>query len=106
MAGAYVAPKAEKLRRLLDISNDDYGRSHKQVAESLAETVATATASQWAIAVGEPWKDDRGTDYVDVAFRFPDGRLDSRQMRFRGASELARSRLTTQLLDQLRRKLN
>jgi nicotinamide-nucleotide amidase len=106
MAGAYVAPKAEKLRRLLDIGDDDHGKSHKQEAESLAEAAATATASQWAIAIGEPWKDDRGTDYVDVAFRRPDGRIESRRMRFRGAGDVARSRLSTQLLDQLRRKLN
>ena len=106
MAGAYVAPKTEKLRLLLDIGDDDLGKSRKQEAEGLAEAVATATASQWAIAIGEPWKDDRGTDYVDVAFRRPDGWLESWQMRFRGTSELARARLTTQLLDQLRRKLN
>jgi nicotinamide-nucleotide amidase len=106
MAGAYVAPNADKLRRLLDISDDDFETSHKNKAESLAEAVATATASQWAIAIGEPRKDDRGADCVDVAFRRPDGRVESRQMRFRGAGDLARSRLSTQLLDQLWRKLN
>jgi hypothetical protein len=34
-----------------------------------------------------------------------DGRLESQQVRFRGTGELARSRLSTQLLDQLRRSL-
>jgi len=42
---------------------------------------------------------------VYVVFRLPDGRLESRQVRFRGAGELSRSRLSTQLLDQLRRRL-
>ncbi|MEA3227119.1 MAG: CinA family protein, partial [Planctomycetota bacterium] len=105
MAGAFVAPKAEKLRRLLGIRDDHAGKSRRQETELLAEAAAAATASQWALAVGEPWKDDHGTDYVDVVFRLPDGRLESRQVRFRGVGELARSRLSTQLLDQLRRRL-
>ena len=106
LAGAYVAPKAEKLRRLLDIRDDHSEKSRRQETERLAEAVAAATASQWAIVVGEPWTDDSGTDHIDVVFRLPDGRLESRQVRFGGAGEQARSRLSTQLLDLLRRKLD
>ena len=105
LAGAYVAPTAEKLRRLLGIRDGRRGTSRMKQAERLAEAAAAATASEWAIAVGEPWKNERGTDYVYVVFRLPDGRLESRQVRFRGAGELSRSRLSTQLLDQLRRRL-
>jgi hypothetical protein len=42
---------------------------------------------------------------VEIAFKLPDGRLENRQVRLSGTGELARSRLSTQLLDQLRRRL-
>jgi nicotinamide-nucleotide amidase len=105
LAGAYVAPTAEKLRRLLGIRDGRTDISRRQETERLAKAAAAATASNWAIAAGEPWKDDRGTDYVYVVFRLPDGGLESRQVRFSGTGELSRSRLNTQLLDQLRRRL-
>lgn len=107
LAGAYIAPTAEKLRRLLGISDDHWtaGTSPSQRTEQLAAAAAEATASKWSIAVGEPRPDERGVDYVDVVFKLPDGRLESRKVRFRGTGELARSRLSTQLLDQLRRRL-
>ncbi len=105
LAGAYVAPTVEKLRRLLGIRDDHSEKSRSQRTEQLAEAAAAATASEWAIAVGKHWKDDRGVDYVNVVLRLPDGRFESRQVRFRGTGEPARSRLSTQLLDQLRRRL-
>ncbi|MHC4118259.1 MAG: molybdopterin-binding protein [Planctomycetota bacterium] len=105
MAGGCVAPTAEKLRRMLGIRRDYNEKSPGKETEQLAEAAAAATASQWALAVGEPFKDDRGTEYVNIAFKLPDGRLESRRLRFRGTGELARARLSTQLLDQLRRRL-
>ena len=107
LAGAYVAPTAEKLRRLLGVTDENWatGTSSSQRTQPLAAAVAEATASQWALAVGEPWTNERGVDYVDIVFKMPGGRLESQQVRFRGTGELARSRLSTQLLDQLRRRL-
>lgn len=104
LAGAYVAPDAHKLSRLLRASQDS-NENPRRETERLAKAAAAATASEWTIAVGEPWKDERGAEYVDVVFRLPDGRLEGRQVRFRGTGELARSRLSTQLLDMLRRRL-
>ena len=107
LAGAYVAPTVEKLHHLLGINNDDLtgSKSGNQRIKRLATTAADATTSQWAIAVGQAYRDENGSDYVEVAFKLPDGRLESRQVRLRGSGELARSRLSTQLLDQLRRRL-
>jgi nicotinamide mononucleotide (NMN) deamidase PncC len=107
LAGAYVAPTVEKLRHLLAVDNDDRtgSTSGDQRIKRLAAAAAEATASQWAVAVGEAQQDENGSDYVEVAFKLPDGRLESRQIRLSGTGELARSRLSTQLLDQLRRRL-
>jgi len=107
LAGAYVAPTMEQLRRMLDVQNDYWTKSTSRVqrTERLATVAADATGSQWAVAVGEAWRDESGAGYVDVAFKLPSGRLESQQVRFRGAGELASSRLSTQLLDQLRRRL-
>jgi glycoprotein endo-alpha-1,2-mannosidase len=107
LAGAYVAPTAEKLRHLLGADNDNRlgDTSGGQKIKRLAAAAAEATASQWTIAVGEARRDENGSGYVEVAFKLPDGRLESRRVRLRDTGELARSRLSTQLLDQLRRRL-
>jgi nicotinamide-nucleotide amidase len=107
LAGAYVAKTDEKLRRLLGVSDDDWneGASHTERAERLAAAAADATASQWVIAVGQRWQDESGADYVTVAFRLPDGRMETRRVRLRGAGELARANLSTQIEDLLRRRL-
>jgi nicotinamide-nucleotide amidase len=107
LAGAYVAPTLDKLRRLLGVRDDQWtgGMSGDQRIERLAATAAEATASQWTIAIGEVRRDESGAGFVEVAFRLPSGHLESRQMRLRGTGELARSRLSTLLQDQLRRKL-
>jgi nicotinamide mononucleotide (NMN) deamidase PncC len=107
LAGAYVAPTEEKLRRLLRVRDEHWadGTSRSQRVERLALAAADATASQWSIAVGEAWRDESGAGYVIVAFKLPSGRLESRQVQLRGDDELARLRLSTQLQDQLRRRL-
>jgi nicotinamide-nucleotide amidase len=107
LAGAFVAATDEKLRRLLRVGDDHWtaGMSRSQKAERLAAAAADATASQWAIAVGQTWRDENGDGFVTVAFRLPDGRVESQQVRLRGAGELARSNQGTQLQDELRRKL-
>ncbi len=107
LAGAYVAPTVEKLCHLLAIDNDERtgSTSGDQRIKRLAAAAAEATGSQWAVVVGEARRDENGSGYVEVAFKMPDGRMESRQVRLRGTGELARSRLSTQLLDQLRRRL-
>ena len=107
LAGAYVAPTMEKLRRLLRVPGDRWtgGTSRGRRIERLAAAAADATGSQWAVAVGETWRDESGGSYVAVAFKLPDGRFESQQVRLRGTGELARLRLSTQLQDHLRRRL-
>jgi len=107
MAGAYIAPTIEKLYHLLAIDNNDSISNTSEVLRitKLATAVADATASQWVVVVGEVRRDENGSGYLEVAFKLPDGRVESRQVRLRGTGELARSRLSTQLLDQLRRRL-
>lgn len=116
LAGAYVAPSVEKLRRLLSVPDDRWdGRtSRSQKIEQLATAAADATASQWAVGVGEVRRDESGASYVDVAFRLPPrlsaedrsgGRVENQQIRLRDTGELGRFRLSTELLDQLRRRL-
>jgi len=107
LIGAYIAPTMEKLCRLLGVPNDKQikGVSRIQQIEQLARATANVAESQLAIVVGEAWRDNNGAAYVDVAFKLSDGRMESRKVRLRGSDELARSRLGTQLLDQLRRLL-
>jgi nicotinamide-nucleotide amidase len=107
LAGSFVAATDEKLRRLLRVGDDHWadGMSRSQKAERLATAAADVTASQWAIAVGQTWPDENGDAFVTVALKSPDGRMETRHVRLRGAGELARANLSTQLQDELRRKL-
>jgi len=107
LVGAYIAPTMEKLRRLLGVQSENKtdGMSRIQQIEQLARATADVAHSQLAIAVGEVWRDENGAACVNAAFKLPDGRMESRKVRLNGSGELARSRLGTQLLDQLRRLL-
>lgn len=107
LAGAYVAPTADALRRMLHVPDGDWagGTSPRQKVERLAVAASTAAETQRAVAVGEISRDENGAGYVEVAFKLSDGRADSRRIQLRGAGEPARENLCTQLLDQLRRSL-
>ncbi|MFC1635255.1 CinA family protein, partial [Planctomycetota bacterium] len=107
LMGAYVASTENKLRRLLGLSDNDWDNnaSPSQRAERLATAAFGATESQWIVVVGEVRRDEGNPGYVTVVFRRPDGNCESRKIRARGSGELARSRLNTQLLDELRRRL-
>ena len=106
VAGAFVAPTEEKLRRLLRVSDERWTGSPSPTDRIglLATAAARAAGSPWAVAVGEARQDENGTAYVEVVVKQPEGPLESRQVRLRGIGELARARLVTQLLDQLRRR--
>jgi len=107
LVGAYVAPTIEKLYGLLNIDNSnpaDSGSADQKI-KRLALAVADVTATRWVIAVGQARRDENRTSYVEAVFKMPDGRIESQKLRLRGIGELARSRLSTQLLDQLRRRL-
>ncbi len=107
VAGAYVAPTEEKLRRLLGLENvPSDSRSVEQLAEATAKAAAGRGESSFArtITVGEVQRNESGAT-VEVAFQAPDGHVESRSVRLQGTGESARSRLVTELLDQLRRTL-
>jgi nicotinamide-nucleotide amidase len=107
LAGAYIAPTMEKLRNMLRIGDNIWAAStsDSQKAEQLAAAAADAAQSRCAVAVGQRRQNQNGESYVDVAFKFPGLPLESRQFRLSGDSELARSRFSTQLLDEMRRRL-
>lgn len=107
LAGAYVAPTADALRRMLQVPDGDWagGTSPRQKVERLAVAASRAAETQRAVAVGEISRDENGAGYVEVAFKRPDGRIDSRRIQLRGAGQPAQENLCTQLLDQLRRSL-
>jgi nicotinamide-nucleotide amidase len=103
LVGAYVAPTPERLRELVGArggSPDD-----RTSVAPLARATADATHSSWAAAVGQLRRDEKGAACVDVAWRAPDGQVESRPVLLQGSGEPARARLVTELLDQLRRRL-
>jgi len=107
VVGAYVAPTEEQLRRLLRVPEEQIAADTSSVdgLKMLALAAADSTGSQWAIAVGEARQVENGGHYVEVVIKSPDGRLESHHVGLRGSGELTHFRLTTQLLDRLRRRL-
>jgi nicotinamide mononucleotide (NMN) deamidase PncC len=106
LVGAYIAPTVEKLHQMLGLDKQSDGETRGNDAERLAsETAAATAASGWVVTVGEVQRDAGSGSFVNVAFRLPDGRIESRQVRFSGADQSARDRLVTELLDHLRRTL-
>jgi nicotinamide-nucleotide amidase len=103
LAGAYVAPTAERLRGLFGTRGGSAEKDAGLVPS--ARAAAEATQSSWAVVVGEVQRGQGDAPFVEVAWRLPDGRTESRPVRWQGTGESARSRLVTELLDQLRRKL-
>jgi len=106
VTGAYVAPSVDQLRRLLRISDQQWpaGASANERLQCLAQAAAEATGSQGAVAVGEVETDSSGNRYVPCFFLLAGGRAESHRLEIRGSGEPARGNLTTQLLDQLRRR--
>ncbi len=107
LAAAYVASSEDKLRRLLDVPDDKWAgaTSNDEKTRLLAGAAAELTESEWAVAVGEVRQGSNGARYVEVVLRSPDGGLEGQRVGLRGTGQYARSRLTTRLLDLLRRKL-
>jgi nicotinamide-nucleotide amidase len=106
LAGAFVAPTDEALRGLFGVSDEAWAAaaSGPEKTRLLASAAAERTGSDWTTAVGQSQPDSSGSRYVEVVFRRPDGDFQSQRFPLRGG-DTARSRLVTQLLDQLRRRL-
>jgi nicotinamide-nucleotide amidase len=107
LTGAYAAPTHEALRHLIAIPDARWSQlaSDAQKVELLARAAAERTRSQWAIAVGATRQDANATSGADVVIKLADGRVDSVFVPLRGSGDMPRQRLTTQVLDRLRRKL-
>jgi hypothetical protein len=106
LLGAYAARTGERLRNLLRVTDEKWTTLATPVEKTklLATELAAATSAQWAIVVGDTQRDERGAGFVEVVFRHPDGRLESQRFAFR-SGDAGHGHLTTQLLDQLRRRL-
>jgi nicotinamide-nucleotide amidase len=107
LAGAFVAPSEQALRRMLGMADEAWAGAATSGGKAglLALRTAHATGGDWAIVVGEVRRDQSGAGSMEVVFRRPDGSLETEPVSLRASGELAHARLTTELLDRLRRKL-
>jgi nicotinamide-nucleotide amidase len=105
LIGAYVAPTTERLGALFNVPEDRWRTlSEDQKTAQLAQTAAQATGSRWSLAIGLPQVNPSGSRTVAVC-TWIQGRVRCQALRYGGRSETAQARLTTQLLDGLRRQL-
>ena len=106
LLGAYVARTCERLRNLLRVTDEKWSipATPAEKTKLLATELAAATSAQWAVVVGDAQRDERGAGYLEAVFRHPDGHLESQRFGYR-SGDAGRGHLTTQVLDQLRRRL-
>jgi nicotinamide mononucleotide (NMN) deamidase PncC len=105
LTATVAAPTAERLAQLLrlpDARKFD-GLSLEEQTRRLADGAAAVTGSDWSLAVGPRGAAPGDRPEILAVLRHPDGRLE--RFRLDGREPLDRSRITTQLLDQLRRRL-
>jgi len=103
LAGAFVAPTEQRLQRMLGAPQ---GLRDDPTQSRTAQQLANTTDSTRAIVVGPIQRDRRDMPFVQVAFKQPNGSLESHRVRLYGEGESARARLVTEILDRLRRSLN
>jgi len=106
LRGSYVAPTTERLRALLNVQDGPWRElSPNQKIEYLAQAAARATGSHWTLAIGPPHPKENTGRHVGVVFRRAQGQTKHQRLPLYGRGETACARLTTQLLDLLRRQL-
>ena len=107
LAGAFAAPGENSLRQLLQIPDDHWNSasSHSDRIGILATRAARVAQSHWTVAVGDVQRKADGNQYVEVVLKQPGRELESRTVRLHGKGEWEYIRLTTELLDYLRRKI-
>jgi nicotinamide mononucleotide (NMN) deamidase PncC len=107
LAGAFAAPGENRLRQLLQVSDDVWaGRAtDSERIGILAARAAEVTQSQWAVAVGDVRTGEDGNEYVEIVLKQPGRELEIRSVRLSGKGESAHFRLSTEVFDHLRRKL-
>ena len=104
LAGAYIAPDYPALARLAGISpNEPSKPTGPARVRELADLLSLAACGQWVIVVGRRESDE--TASVHVAIRSPKGETSVRPLTVRGSDGASRARLTTQIVDELRKHL-
>ncbi len=104
--GDFVAPTEKRLLEMLQLSSTSQVGDDSDVAlEEIAKIVAQRTHSDWAIVVGEPATDGGTSQKVELLIRRPDAAITRSQIAWADLSPTNRDRLTTQLLDSVRRAL-
>jgi nicotinamide-nucleotide amidase len=108
LVGSFSAPSNERLRVLLGVSGAQWQvcTTHKQKTGRLAVGVTRITNSQWAVSVGEPLQEEKEYHTMAIAIKQPGGQWESMQIQARGSGQWVHDRLVTNILDQLRRRLN
>lgn len=107
IAGALSATDAERMRGLLQISDDIWRgcASAEARTRALAGAAADISRASWSIATGEAESDAAGARRVPVLLRSPEGRAEYHRIGMRGADATSRAGLITQLLDLMRQRL-
>ena len=107
LTGGYTAPDAESMRRMIAGTGGTQGAptATPPRVEQLAGLLAAASSRQWAIVVGERTGNENRTGIADVAICRADGRTTAFPVTVRGRDAVSRARLTTRIVDELRKRL-
>lgn len=102
LAGTYMAPDWSSICRLMKTSSR-HSFADGQI-ELLAGYLADPGNSRWAVVVG-PVVDESSSAYANIAIRSAEGETTAFRVPVRGRDPMSRARLTTRILDELRKRL-
>ena len=107
LAGAYIAPTEHRLGQILGIASGQWQRAVTNVerARQLANAAAAACKASWSVSVGRVQSSDNAPSQLAIVIRAPDGQLETHTLRFTGNLAGSQARLSTSILDLLRRRL-
>jgi len=107
LAGAVVAPDEQTMERLLRTPEGPRTQAigEPQRVERWADLLSDAASRQWAVVVGPKTIGEGGSASANVAIRDSDGRTVVFRLPIRENDLPNRARLTTQVVDELRKRL-
>ena len=107
LAGGYIAPTEHRLGGILGVAPKQWqlAVTDTEKAQQLAQAAATACRTTWAVAVGAVQLNDSAPSQLAIAIRAPDGQLETHTLRFRGSLTSSQARLSTSILNLLRKRL-
>jgi len=108
MHGGFVAPTKARMSELMNLPLEDPEERQDAATawlQGVGDVACQRTSARWVIVVGEPFETSGTRETVVIAFGERGKPLATTTVRWPGPSDASQARLTTRILDFMRRNL-